>query len=267
MRHTDERSIAQEIDGWPSDRRMVAFEGLIAKERIEQSVRRLDPSCLIDELEPYAASMIFLRDNAGKQNPDTQLFARGRLRELKGSDRSDAIALAALQSAVLAFAVKAVSNKQGQLLTELGIQLRARFSDVPPLKALADALADKSATIDGPQVLIASRLVLMATRWDELSPGQVLEAQCRIIDWTRHNELKAALSASIGQWVVETWQEMTTKRRFQLRMPMRTCPAIEEACGCTDRNLSRAAKILLAAEAATSLELSPEFRELLARLP
>lgn len=266
LRHTDERSITKEIDGWPSERRIGSFESLMAKERIEQSVRHLDLSRFVQELKPYAASMLALRDAAGRPGNVDGLLAHGRPRELVAADVSDAIAVSSIQNAVLAFAVQAVSNKQGQLVAELGRRLSSELSDMPALEPLVDALSGRSMTNDRSQGLIASRLDLLATRWEDLSPGEVLEAQCRIVDSMRQNELKGAVAASVGRWVVETWRDMTTERRFQLRMPMRTCPAIEQACEGTESGLGCAGRVLLAAEDATSVELSPEFRDLLARL-
>ncbi|WP_144061256.1 tetratricopeptide repeat protein [Hyphomicrobium denitrificans] len=266
LRHTEKGSITKEIDGWPSERRILNCESLMAKERIEQSVRRLDLSRFVQELKPYAASMLALRDAAGKPGNGNRLLARGRLRELVAADYSDAIVVSSIQNAVIAFAVQAVCNKQGQLLAELGQQLSSTLSDVPAFGPLVDALSGRSMINDGSQVLITSRLALLATRREKLSPSQLLEAQCRIVDSTRQNELKGAVSASVGRWVVETWREMTTARRFELRMPMRTCLAIEQACESTEGGLGLAAKILLAAEAATRQELSPEFRDFLARL-
>lgn len=72
-------------------------------------------------------------------------------------------------------------------------------------------------------------------------------------------------SAVLHRRFDETERAMT-ERRFPLRMPMRTCPAIEQACESTEGGLGRAGRVFLAAEDATSMEILPEFRDLLARL-
>jgi hypothetical protein len=96
-----------------------------------------------------------------------------------------------------------------------------------------------------------------------LSPDRLFVAHLRMFEWLRSSNHGALISAEIAKRVQSDWSRVIENRRALLVTPALTVPAIEGALSSHKEGLAYVASLLLAAEAAVSANLSPEFRSTL----
>ena len=74
------------------------------------------------------------------------------------------------------------------------------------------------------------------------------------------------VEAHLDGWASVEWAQLISTQRFSLVTPAISVPALERALAREPRGYARVAAILLAAEAAVGVRLSPEFRDFLRQL-
>lgn len=93
-----------------------------------------------------------------------------------------------------------------------------------------------------------------------LSPDRLFVTHLRMVEWMRSSNHGALIRPEIAKRVQSDWSHILENRRALLVAPALTVPAIANALSSHKEGLAYVANVLLAAEAAVSGNLSPEFR-------
>lgn len=165
--------------------------------------------------------------------------------------------------AVLIFASAAVCAGRPNLL----VLLRARASALeglgPDVETLFKLIEEPALTNSSLSKDVASTLGWM------LRPGHVFDASgafaatVRIFQLLRRNELGEVGAAIAYRYFSDVWRDILANRRFSMRAPVATEPAILESLSRDGRYVARLAHLIVASEAAVAVRVSDDLRAII----
>jgi tetratricopeptide (TPR) repeat protein len=181
-------------------------------------------------------------------------------RRLRADDWKNEVHLAVAKEAVLALMVRAAcsgmanfqeclrnsSNRDEQLSAALG----------PLLEAFEGRPSSKQDSYE----VVAYYVGRLMRDGIFLTPDEMFMVSFRLWEWLRSSNFRILLQDEVAGDLAEGWQEIITNRRFTMRQPMVSVPAIEAALKGPRKGVGKIAEIILAAENGVRHTLNADLR-------
>jgi len=140
------------------------------------------------------------------------------------------------------------------------IELAAQAPSIPESELIAMAVNQQTAY----QERLLAALVLSITKG--LAPEMLFKANYLLITGADLLQWRELIASDVERIVVAGWKYVALQQAFALVMPNITTADIEAACNSAESGLKKAARILLAAEQAVSIQMPQEARAALQRI-
>lgn len=254
---------AGEVLGWPGVadlRNYAVFEVNLRMDLLGAAIQAGSIEGFRTYAPPAVEAMCYLSSQSWRDNPPDVVVApqRAVIPAVLHDRPSSITALKHWRDAGLAMACglvfPALAGGAGRLeaLHDLVVDLAG--TDVVPEWVVGSApdLTDLASTVAG--------LILQLVIGDLAGVDETYGAELRFAEWTPKTNHGRVVGALLADRVKADWTDIVDTRTAFLRHPKLNIPAIREALAAPRKGLDYAVNVLLAAEPATRLDLSAEFR-------
>lgn len=162
--------------------------------------------------------------------------------------------------AVLIFAAAAVCGGRPDVLAHLRTSLIRIDGLAPRLTVLFDLLDEPARTNESPHMEVASTLGRMLEPRHVFDASEAFAATVYFFHLLRRHELGDVAAVKVYTYFSGVWRGILTHRRFSMRTPAVTEPAILESLSLGGPYLQRLARLILASEAAVTTRLPDDLR-------
>ena len=258
LRHTNCHTVADAVRAWPAERQLTNMAMLLAKDRLEQSLRKQDWREWPALIAHYTAGMLWLRKKAY-----TPPLVRGAVPPVTADERQSPEASACYVNAALAMMTVLVSASPATNWDQTTQALAKALDGVDEWKELATHLSNNSSDAKKHATLIGQSLQRLGGDRTQLSPDELFVAHWYVADWLSTLDFRRSVSPLVAGLVAGDWERVCNEQSFLLRSPMQTVSEIQRACRAIEKPMDRLAKILSAASHAVRVRLPPGALELL----
>ena len=254
---------AEEVLGWPGVadlQNYAVFDVNLRMDLLGAAIRAGSIEGFRTYAPPAVEAMCYLSSQSWRDNPPDVVVApqRAVIPAVVRDGPSSINALKHWRDAGLAMACGLVfpapTFGAGRLDVLHGLIVDLAGADVIPewVDGATSDPDDLSSTVAG--------LICQLANCDLAGVDEIYGAELRFAEWTPKTNYGRVVGVLLADRVRADWSDIIDKRAAFLRHPMLSIPAIREALAAPRKGLDYVVNVLLAAEPATRLDLSDEFR-------
>lgn len=246
--------------------RIPVMEAGLRGRRMEMAIAALDAKRFAAVMPSYYEMVRYtLREGgSGIGSKGTLLRpSRGQIPTWEGRRAPEREAEKVVEHALVGFGIYAAIAGKEDAVKELEGELRARYGNRYPGRALLESWERGEDRLTGLD-RSAFAAVRAGAQGGYADPGVLWRAGMWFFMWMENSHFGRALWRQLGKWQRRRWREIAERERFRLSRPRHTVPGIERAIAATEEDgRSFVARLLLVTADAVGEGLDSECRRML----